>query len=147
MNLIGIMQQPRIPESQPLGEEVADWLAERGVATWTAAPWDDEAIAAPLDETSLVTVLGGDGSTLRAARWTVPYEVPIFGINVGRVGFLSEATPDDWREGLARVLSGEYWTERRLLLHAELWRGGEAHPAVHAALNLRSSTAAGRRPA
>ena len=125
MNLIGIIQQPRIPESQPLGEEVANWLAEQGVTTWTAAPWDDEAIAAPLDKTSLVIVLGGDGSTLRAARWTVPYEVPIFGINVGRVGFLSEATPDDWRERLASVLRGEYWTERRLLLHAELWRGGQ----------------------
>mgnify|MGYP003618681929 CR=1 FL=1 len=123
MNLIGIVEQPRIPDSQPLGKEVAGWLAERGVQTWTAAPWDDEAIAEPLHETGLVIVLGGDGSTLRAARWTVPYSVPIFGINVGRVGFLSEATPENWPEKLERVLRGDFWTERRLLLHAELWRG------------------------
>jgi len=123
MNLIGIVQQPRIPESPVLGEKVARWLTERGVQTWTAAPWDDEPIAAPLHETQLVIVLGGDGSTLRAARWTVPYSVPIFGINVGRVGFLSEATPENWADKLERVLEGDYWTERRLLLHAELWRG------------------------
>jgi len=122
MNRVGILQQPRIHESAALGDEVRRWLAERGVASWTAAPWDDEPIAAPLNETDLVIVLGGDGSTLRAARWTVPFAVPIFGINVGRVGFLSEATPDTWRDKLARVLAGDFWLERRLLLHAELWR-------------------------
>ena len=122
MNRVGILQQPRIHESAALGDEVHRWLAERGVASWTAAPWDDEPIAAPLNETDLVIVLGGDGSTLRAARWTVPFNVPIFGINVGRVGFLSEATPESWRDKLARVLAGDFWLERRLLLHAELWR-------------------------
>ena len=40
MTLIGILQQPRIPESTALGEELQRWLAERGVASWTAAPWD-----------------------------------------------------------------------------------------------------------
>ncbi len=125
MNLVGILQQPRIHESAALGDEVRRWLTERGVASWTAAPWDDEPIAAPLNETDLVIVLGGDGSTLRAARWTVPFEVPIFGVNVGRVGFLSESTPDDWPDKLARVLRGDFWLERRLLLHAELWRDNE----------------------
>lgn len=124
MNLIGILQQPRIPESAPLAKEVGEWLAERGVQSWTAAPPDDEDLDAPLADSSLVVILGGDGSTLRAARWTVPYGVPLFGINVGRVGFLSEATPDDWPEKLERLLRGEYWIERRLLLHAELWRNG-----------------------
>ncbi len=134
MNLIGILEQPRIPESAPLAQAVRAWLAERGVASWTAAPMDDEDLVAPLDGTSLLIVLGGDGSTLRAARWTVPYGVPIFGINVGRVGFLSEATPDNWPEKLERVLRGEHWIERRLLLHAELWRGGQL-VAPFAALN------------
>lgn len=125
MDLVGILQQPRIPDSAPLATEVRDWLSARGVPSWTAAPIDDETLDAPLDGTSLLLVLGGDGSTLRAARWTVPYGVPIFGINVGRVGFLSEATPENWPEKLERVLRGEYWIERRLLLHAELWRDGQ----------------------
>ncbi len=124
MKLVGILQQPRIAESGPLGDVVRDWLTARGVPSWTAAPLDDESLDMPLEGTSLVIVLGGDGSTLRAARWTVPYGVPIFGINVGRVGFLSEATPDNWPQKLESVLGGEYWIERRLLLHAELWRSG-----------------------
>lgn len=124
MNLVGIIQQPRIPESAPLAEKVQDWLTARGVSSWMAVPEDDGDLNAPLERTSLVIVLGGDGSTLRTARLTVPYGVPIFGINVGRVGFLSEATPDNWPEKLERVLRGEYWIERRLLLHAELWRDG-----------------------
>lgn len=125
MNLIGILEQPRIPESGPLAEVVREWLTARGVSSWTAAPMDDDDLDAPLDGTSLVVVLGGDGSTLRAARWTIPYGVPIFGINVGRVGFLSEATPENWPEKLERVLRGDYWIERRLLLNAELWRDGQ----------------------
>lgn len=126
MNVIGILQQPRIPQSEPLAAEIAAWLAERGVESWTAAPWDaDEDLGAELARSSLVIVLGGDGSTLRAARWTVPDEVPIFGINLGRVGFLSEAQPNDWPEKLARVLQGNYWIERRLLIHAEHWRDGQ----------------------
>ena len=59
MSLVGILQQPRIPESTALGDEVRRWLAARGAASWTAAPWDDEPIAAPLSETDLLVVLGG----------------------------------------------------------------------------------------
>ena len=124
MDLVGILQQPRIPESVPLAAQLRGWLAERDVPSWTAAPVDDDDLPQPLDGTSLLVVLGGDGSTLRAARWTVPFGVPIFGINIGRVGFLSEATPDNWPEKLERVLQGDYWTERRMLLNAELWREG-----------------------
>jgi NAD+ kinase len=122
MKLVGLLQQPRISESAPLADQVRDWLAERGIPSWTASPMNDEDLDAPLEETSLVIILGGDGSTLRAARWTVPYGVPLFGINVGRVGFLSESTPENWPEKLEKILRGDYWIERRLLLHAELWR-------------------------
>jgi NAD+ kinase len=124
MNSVGILQQPRIPESTPLAEAVGEWLAARGVDSWAAGPMDEEPPDPRLAGASLLVVLGGDGSTLRAARWTVPHGVPIFGINVGRVGFLSEATPENWPNKLERVLRGDYWIERRLLLHAELWRGG-----------------------
>jgi NAD+ kinase len=61
-----------------------------------------------------------------AARMAVPHEIPIFGINLGRVGFLSEARPDNWPEKLNRVLSGEYWIERRLMLRAEVVRRGDS---------------------
>lgn len=121
---IGILQQPRLPQSAPLAAEIMSWLAERGVDTWTDAPVDDDPPNGPMADTSLLIVLGGDGSTLRAARWAVPYGVPLLGVNIGRVGFLSEATPDNWPDKLGRILHDDYWIERRLLLHAELLRPG-----------------------
>jgi NAD+ kinase len=124
--VIGILGQPRIPQSEGMAMEIAAWLAARGVASWTAAPWDaDENLDEEMARASLLVVLGGDGSTLRAARWTVPYGVPILGINLGRVGFLSEAQPADWPEKLEKVLQGAYWIERRLLIHAQHQREGQ----------------------
>jgi NAD+ kinase len=125
MNLIGILEQPRIPTSADTALEVQAWLAERGVTSWIAAPWeDDPALDAQMARSDLLIVLGGDGTTLRAARLSVPYGVPIFGINLGRVGFLSEATPEDWPVRLQKILDGDYWTERRLLVNGQLWRDG-----------------------
>jgi NAD+ kinase len=126
MDVIGILGQPRIPQSEVLAAEIAAWLAARGIESWIAAPWDDtEDLGEKIARASLLIVLGGDGSTLRAARWTVPYDVPIFGINLGRVGFLSEAQPTNWQERLERVLQGNYWIERRLLIHARHCRDDE----------------------
>jgi NAD+ kinase len=135
MKHIGILQQPRIAASAGVADEIGRWLDERGVTHWTAAPLDDgEDLDAQLSQTSLLIVLGGDGSTLRAARLSVPHEVPIFGINLGRVGFLSEAEPNDWPDKLQKVLDGAYWVERRLLIRSELVRQGRTIGS-HVALN------------
>ena len=58
MNRIGILEQPRLPDSAPLARQVEAWLAARGIASWTAAPLDDEALDAPIDGSSLLIVLG-----------------------------------------------------------------------------------------
>ena len=96
MKQIGILHHPRIPESAPLAIDICDWLEERGYITWSASTWEDELIRQEILKTELLIVLGGDGSLLRAARLAVGQDVPIFGINMGRVGFLSEAQLDDW---------------------------------------------------
>ena len=125
MNQIGILHHPRIPASEPLATEIAQWLEERSQPSWSASTWDEAEIAAAISNTKLLIVLGGDGSLLRAARMAVQEEVPIFGINMGRVGFLSEAQLDDWPERLSRVLAGDFWIEERLLLKAKLERNNE----------------------
>lgn len=123
MELIGILEQPQIPATPAMAKVVQAWLAERGIVSWTESPWeDDPALDGQLARSQLLIVLGGDGSTLRAARLSVPFGVPLFGINMGRVGFLSEATPQDWPERLQKILDGDYWIERRLLIHGDLFR-------------------------
>jgi NAD+ kinase len=123
MKFIGILHQSRIPKSEPMADEIASWLENRGIRTWVGSTWDEEEINGRISDFDLLIVLGGDGSTLRAARLITPYDAPIFGINLGRVGFLSEAQPGEWQEKLTKVLEGEFWLERRLRMQAFLQRG------------------------
>lgn len=66
----------------------------------------------------LVLVLGGDGTLLRAAELARPALVPVLGINLGRVGFLAEADPDDLDAALDAVVNVDYHVEERMTLDA-----------------------------
>ncbi len=70
-------------------------------------------------EAELAIVLGGDGAMLDAARRAAPAGIPILGINLGRVGYMSELEPDEL-ELLDKVLDGQYRTEERTMLRAEV---------------------------
>lgn len=72
----------------------------------------------------LVIVVGGDGSLLGAARALARHNVPLLGINRGRLGFLADITPDDLETKVAEVLSGKYATESRFLLDMVVFRDG-----------------------
>lgn len=74
---------------------------------------------------SLVFSLGGDGTLLRAARIVGPREIPILGVNLGGLGFLTGADPNTLWECLDAILAGEVPIERRTTLAAEVVRGGE----------------------
>lgn len=92
----------------------------------------------PRDEISshcdLVIVVGGDGSMLSMAKFIVSEEIPVIGVNRGRLGFLTDVLPDELEEQLAQVLDGEYTVEKRFLLDVQL-RRGEQLQAVGSALN------------
>jgi NAD+ kinase len=108
-----------------LAASVTEWLEQKQIRFWCSPTGDVEESQSNVASSSLLVVLGGDGTTLFAARMAAQFEVPIFGINLGRVGFLSEATPEDWTDKLDRVLAGDYWIERRLMLRAEVLRNGK----------------------
>jgi NAD+ kinase len=112
-------------DAAPLARSVEKWLGERGVSAAIASgeSLGETAVQEQLAASELAIVLGGDGSTLRTARVAACFDVPIFGINLGRVGFLSEAEPGDWRRRLASVISGDYWLEKRLMLRSRAFRG------------------------
>ncbi|MCP5160173.1 MAG: NAD(+) kinase [Hahellaceae bacterium] len=73
----------------------------------------------------LVIVIGGDGSLLGAARELAKSDVPLLGVNRGRLGFLTDISPDDLESGVADVLAGKYKEERRFLLEVHVKRKGE----------------------
>lgn len=129
MDVVGILYHPEKEEAYPVALAVQSWLQEHHVSTWMAQGYDgetqEEALREHLPGTELLVVLGGDGATLRAARVASPARVPLFSINMGRVGFLSEAQVDNWQGRLQRVLSDDCWLERRLMLQAHLERDGQ----------------------
>lgn len=73
----------------------------------------------------LAIVLGGDGTLLNAARSLVEFEVPILGINLGRLGFLASVSPSEIPQSLEEILRGAFREEARSLLHAEIIRGDQ----------------------
>jgi len=123
---IGVLYHPKIPETQQVAKEITEFIGEQGVATWLASTWDEPRVRDQVEYLDLALVLGGDGSTLRTARMVARHKVPIVGLNMGRLGFLSELTPQDWRAKLPRILAGDFWVEERMMLCAEAHRRGNA---------------------
>ena len=68
----------------------------------------------------LIVVVGGDGSLLSAARMALRVNVPVIGINRGRLGFLTDISPQDLESQIGEVLAGNYYEERRFLLHMRI---------------------------
>ncbi len=76
-------------------------------------------------ECQLVIVVGGDGTILNAARTLADFGVPLVGVNLGRLGFLADVSPDRMLQSLDRIVDGDHRQEERFLLHAELSRAGQ----------------------
>ena len=70
----------------------------------------------------LMVVIGGDGTMLNAARSLCSHEVPILGVNLGRLGFLADVSPREVERYLSAILEGDYCDEHRFLLHGSLMR-------------------------
>lgn len=77
------------------------------------------------EQCDLVMVVGGDGSMLRAASLFGQYDVPLLGINQGRLGFLTDITPKDVEVLVGEVLNGKYLAETRFMLGMSVFRGEE----------------------
>ena len=75
-------------------------------------------------EIDLAIVVGGDGTLLNVARDLAAHRVPIIGVNLGRLGFLADIQAEHMTTEIGKILDGDYQTESRLLLHAEVMRKG-----------------------
>jgi NAD+ kinase len=76
-------------------------------------------------ECDLAIVVGGDGTLLDAARSLCHFDIPLVGVNMGRLGFLVDVSPNEMSERLDEILSGNYTEEERLLLHSQVVRDGK----------------------
>jgi NAD+ kinase len=111
--LIGKLRSAEIESSL---SELRDFLRKRGC----------EVLPEGETKADLAIVVGGDGTMLAAARELVRHRVPLVGINLGRLGFMTDIGHDDMQAGVGAILDGKYAIEERSLLEAEIMRAGKS---------------------
>jgi NAD+ kinase len=110
-----------VGECNALGATV---LLDESAAVYFKAPQEPVLERPQLAERcDLAIVVGGDGTLLNAARSFADADVPVLGINLGRLGFLADVSPSEMCERLQEIFAGEYLEEQRSLLHARVVRG------------------------
>ncbi|UCB43312.1 MAG: NAD(+)/NADH kinase [Dehalococcoidales bacterium] len=119
MKKIGIIFHPLNEAAGKLARELEKLLNTKDVSTWLCSAWEGESARAQVDDTDLVLSIGGDGTILRAAQAILPRSVPITGINLGNLGFMTELSVAEVPEKLNSILAGEGWFDERSLLEAE----------------------------
>lgn len=136
MKRIGFAFNPTQETSPLLRERALAWCRENDVEAWAAPAGEMPREAAAFEDTEAVVVLGGDGTFLRAARAVADVGVPILGVNLGKVGFLSKAEHRDLEAVLGQLKSGDFELEPRLMLEAHILPAdGSPTSDAHVALN------------
>ncbi len=113
---VGVTFNPRLTGARELAVRLSEDIGARGVET----SLDDEDAGRSLEGCDLAIVLGGDGSVLRCAHRVLDAGTPILGVNLGRLGFLTELEGNQVRDRLDDVLSGAGRIEERAVLRAEV---------------------------
>ncbi len=141
MKRIGFAYNPTAETAIGLRDRGLGWCKANGVDAW-ALPSDEAPDDAVLATTDAIVVLGGDGTFLRAAQTVADVDVPILGVNVGKVGFLSKAENRALESVLGQLHDGEYELEPRLMLqvrvvHADGRAAGPDFTALNEAAVVR----------
>jgi NAD+ kinase len=117
-----IYHHPKVESSEALAREMANHLQRLGIQVETVSIAEDAA-KARIPEHDMIAVIGGDGTMLRGGCMAALHNIPVIGVNYGRLGFLPEVQPSEWKGVIARILVGDYWLEERTMLHVEHFRG------------------------
>jgi len=131
MDCIGISSKLGDARAVELAGELHDWLIKRqcrvkvDIGLANAVKGDCLPLSEMTDVVELMVVLGGDGTLLHVARQMIDSNIPILGINLGRLGFLTETPIGSMFDAVAEVLDGNLKTKHHFTLHAETWRGNE----------------------
>jgi len=137
LKIVGILYHPMIETAYTLARKLERFLDSSGVSVWLCSAWEEEKTKAQVGETDLILSVGGDGTILRAVQAVVPRLTPITGVNLGKLGFMTELSADEAVDRLPALLTGEGWVDERAMIEAELILNGQGHesPRTFYALN------------
>jgi NAD+ kinase len=113
---VGVICKKDSTPAQEMSREVLAWLSDKGIAA------EVDAIA---DDMDLLVILGGDGTLLHVADQASRLQVPVVGVNLGDLGFLTEVAIGERYEVLQGIMSGQMIVEERMMLKARIQRDGE----------------------
>lgn len=143
MVAVAFIVHPERPEAAELARRATDWLTERGHKVEQilndieddddddeipviVTPEERQQLDFPID---LAVSLGGDGTMLRTVAMAAPQGVPVLGVNLGRLGYLTEVEPTGLENALERFIAGDYRVEERMTLDVNIERGTSNDPA------------------
>lgn len=127
---VGILYHPMIEAAYTLAKELQDFLSSSGVSVWLCSAWEGEKARAQVGNTDLIITTGGDGTILRAAQVALLVRTPITGVNLGKLGFMTELSADEAVDRLPALLAGDGWIDERATLEAELPPADQEHEAA-----------------
>ncbi|MBL8349340.1 MAG: NAD kinase [Burkholderiaceae bacterium] len=119
---------------RPLLEEIAQFLVRQGLevsferqtaSSTGVADFDALSLAQIGAQCDLAVVVGGDGTMLGIARELARHNLPLVGINQGRLGFITDVPINHFRDALAPMIAGDYEEDFRAMLEGEVWRDGD----------------------
>ncbi|NLL18644.1 MAG: NAD(+)/NADH kinase [Clostridia bacterium] len=136
---IGMVTNPEKPKAASVAQYIANWAAETGIELVICEQLDSYLNNHPLtiwaqNNLDCVLVLGGDGTFLSVARKLAPLGIPLLGVNLGHLGFLTGIELSGLQQGLDALAQQDIQFENRMMLEAEV-RRNEAEPEIFHALN------------
>jgi len=135
MNTVGILYHPKKEAAGTIAVKLKQLIESRGMNVWESSAWEEDEARKRINGTDLLLTIGGDGTILRAVQTVVPKSVPITGINLGNLGFMTELSVDEVEDRLDDLLDGKGWIDERYLLEAEIVSNDESQSPKYYALN------------
>ena len=129
---VGILTKPKFPEVETTLQGVVTWLRDRHITvlldTTSASLLSEQGGIQKTQlagQSDVLLILGGDGTILNAARLAAERSIPILGVNMGGLGFLTEVRLDNLYPSLDRVFANDFVLDERLMLQTHIHRHGE----------------------
>jgi len=121
---IALFGRPQTDGLAEILDQIAAWLKQRGVSVLTQTNRSTRALQSLGRRAELGIIVGGDGTMLGIARTLAPLGLPVVGINLGRLGFITDITFSHWEESLDAILEGNFEIEDRALIEVDVVRRG-----------------------
>src|SRR5690349_14211488 len=140
LRVVGVVGRTAAPGVLRTLDELASALEPRGVEVRVESALSGDGSRQPFapDQVDMLVTLGGDGTLLRGARLVAPFGAPVFGVNLGHLGFLTSVAATELADAIARFYDGAYWIDERLTFDITViradGRAGESFLALNDAV-------------